>query len=208
MIKIIALLTMFIDHLGQIFFPKYYIFNLIGRLAFPLFAWGIANGYRKTKNFKSYAFRLFLLAVVSQYPYYLLFKNEFTNVCFTLLFGLFVLKLYDSKLDWKLKYPYISLLFLTAHILNFEYGIYGIACIAIFYIFKKKHHLVLLQLIITIFGIYFYDYYPIQIISILSSVIVICFEKYDFKLNKYFQYSFYPLHLIILYLLSNCLIFK
>ena len=62
MIKILAYLTMLMDHTGQVFFPDYVIFSLVGRLTFPLFAWGISNGYRRTHNFRKYALRLLLIS--------------------------------------------------------------------------------------------------------------------------------------------------
>lgn len=68
MIKIIAMLTMLLDHVGQVFFLNMIIFPIVGRLALPLFAWGIVNGYKKTRNFKMYSLRILILAIVSQYP--------------------------------------------------------------------------------------------------------------------------------------------
>ncbi|SCW87121.1 TraX protein, partial [Paenibacillus tianmuensis] len=52
MIQIIAYFTMSLDHIGRLFFPNIVLFSLLGRLAFPLFAYGIAIGYTKTSNFR------------------------------------------------------------------------------------------------------------------------------------------------------------
>ena len=49
-LKIIAAITMFIDHMGLMLFPKTLIFRYIGRLAFPIFAFMIAEGCRYTRN--------------------------------------------------------------------------------------------------------------------------------------------------------------
>ncbi|MGG4550707.1 TraX family protein, partial [Paenibacillus humicus] len=98
MIKIIAMLTMLIDHVGVVFFPNQIIFTIIGRLAFPLFCYGIANGFITTGNFNNYLLRLSMLAVISQIPYYFLFKNHYLNVCFTLAFGLLIIKLGLSRI--------------------------------------------------------------------------------------------------------------
>jgi hypothetical protein len=59
MLKIIAFSTMAIDHIGAIFFPELLFLRIIGRLAMPLFAFGIAEGYLKTKNIFNYGQRLF-----------------------------------------------------------------------------------------------------------------------------------------------------
>lgn len=52
MLRLLAMLTMLIDHIGVIFFPDDIILRIVGRLAFPLFAWGIARGYRYTSSLK------------------------------------------------------------------------------------------------------------------------------------------------------------
>ena len=53
-LKIIALITMFIDHLGYAIFNKFSFFNYIGRVAFPIFAFQISEGFHYTKNVKKY----------------------------------------------------------------------------------------------------------------------------------------------------------
>ena len=63
-----------------------------------------------------------------------------------------------------------------------------------------------LQFAVTCMGIYMYRYYPVQLFSIFSTGIVVYGEKYDFKINKYIQYAFYPVHLIILYAISHYLL--
>ena len=69
--------------------------NYVGRLAFPIFAWQIAVGFEKTRDVKLYVFRLFILAMISQPIFYLLFENYFSqipiNTIFTLLLGLLCL---------------------------------------------------------------------------------------------------------------------
>ena len=58
-LKLIAAVTMFIDHAGLILFPQYRIFRIIGRLAFPIYAYCIAEGFRYTRNRKKYFLRVF-----------------------------------------------------------------------------------------------------------------------------------------------------
>ena len=58
-LKIIACITMFIDHLGYaVFHGEASWFNYVGRLAFPIFAFQISEGYIHTKNLKKYFYRL------------------------------------------------------------------------------------------------------------------------------------------------------
>src|SRR5882724_7582394 len=92
-IKIIAIITMIIDHIGLFFFPTVPELRLIGRLSFPLFAWLIANGAYHTHNIRLYLKRLVICAIVSQVPFIMVNKHLdsdiwLLNVVFTLSIGL------------------------------------------------------------------------------------------------------------------------
>ncbi|MDO3677313.1 TraX family protein [Paenibacillus ehimensis] len=203
MVKIIAFISMFVDHLGQVFFPNNLILSAIGRIAFPLFAWGIAVGIKRTSNSKLYACRILILALISEVPHLLILDTGYLNVCFTLLVGLLVIKLYESKLLFK--WPIIILLVLTTEMLNFEYGLYGIMTILIFYFFNRMNWIILLQITSTLIFIYIYNYHVIQLFSILAVMVIILLQKYDFRINRLAQYSFYPLHMLFLLFLTYIL---
>lgn len=192
---------MLIDHIGQLYFPNASIFAVVGRLAFPLFAWGVAKGFKRTGNVKKYALRLLALAIISQYPYSLLFENFHLNICFTLLAGLLIIQLYTSKIDYFIKVPAILTLLAATHAFNFEYGFYGIATIVIFHLFEGRYYLILLQAAATAVGIMVYRFYPVQLVSVLSVGIISLLEKYDFRINRILQYGFYPVHIALLLLL-------
>lgn len=68
-LKLIAAITMFIDHMGLILFPDVMIFRVIGRLAFPIYAYCIAEGFRFTRNRGKYFLRIFLLGTACQIVY-------------------------------------------------------------------------------------------------------------------------------------------
>ena len=70
-LKIIAIITMFIDHLGYAVFNRFSPLNFIGRISFPIFAFQISEGYIHTKNVKKYLARLFIFSLISQIPFYL-----------------------------------------------------------------------------------------------------------------------------------------
>ncbi len=103
-LKLIAIITMFIDHIGYFILPEIRDLRVIGRIAFPIFAYMIAMGYIHTSNRKTYAKRLFLFGLISQ-PFYMLFSVKFDpffinpfafNVMFLLLLGLGFLHLWDQ----------------------------------------------------------------------------------------------------------------
>ena len=69
LLKIIAMVTMLIDHCGKMLFPQYRIMRVIGRIAFPIYAYCIAAGCVYTRNPLRYFKRIVLLALISQ-PFY------------------------------------------------------------------------------------------------------------------------------------------
>ena len=75
LLKLVAILTMFIDHLGAAIFPQYRGLRIIGRIAFPIFAYCIAVGCIYTRNIAKYALRVFAMGVLVQ-PLYVTALNH------------------------------------------------------------------------------------------------------------------------------------
>ncbi len=104
-IKIIAMLSMFCDHLSRVIFTngETTFLNYIGRFAFILFCFQLVLGYKKTRSLKKYLGRLLLLGIVSQIPYTLLFSKlidtKNLNVCFTLFLGLISISILNFHKD-------------------------------------------------------------------------------------------------------------
>lgn len=122
MLKLIAMITMFIDHLGHmgivgmiveklnmsghmVTYDYYTLVRSIGRIAFPIFAYQVALGYAKTSNLRRYISRLIVFALVSHIPY-IVFDRNFVvhpfhfNVIFMLLFGVFAIMCLDQAKAW------------------------------------------------------------------------------------------------------------
>lgn len=104
MLKFLAILFMTLDHIGAYWgmamSPKLYLFlRVVGRLAFPIFAWELALGFRRTHNLLKYALRLFALAVVSQMLFNPIMERQLLephpNVLFTLSLGLVLLTAWE-----------------------------------------------------------------------------------------------------------------
>ena len=87
---------MFIDHYHYIIGGNQ-IFNIIGRIAFPIFAFSLNEGYFHTSNLKKYLIRLFTFAVIIQIPAILFKLNYPVNIFFTLFFGLLAIYILNLK---------------------------------------------------------------------------------------------------------------
>ena len=159
-IKVIAITFMVIDHVGLLFFPQILLLRAVGRLAFPLFAWLIANGAYYSKNIKKYLTRLFLFALVAQIPFILMNRQVDPsfwqlNVLFTLFLGLSTIILIKKS-----KNIFISVLIVVisaglADVLNTDFGALGVLAMVVFYLsFKNIKKMVILQIcVFTIFNI-------------------------------------------------------
>ena len=223
-LKIIACFTMFIDHVGYIVFDGHSSwFNYVGRLAFPIFAFQISEGYIHTHDVKKYLLRLILFAFISQIPFLLfhsIINNELgLNVIFTLFLGLVAIIIYDKYN--KFVGVFSAIIFgIIAHFLNSDYSFYGVGITFLFYVFNKNKCLLAISFIIAtlmqysylILGYYnygfeflknvFITYLPYFICTIFSIIIILCYNKKKGPSTKYFFYLFYPLHMILIYILS------
>lgn len=197
MLKLIALISMVIDHIGLFFFPKVIFLRILGRLAFPIFAHGIVFGYENTGNIKKYAVRLAIFGMISQVPY-TLYIGKGLNIFFTLLIGLICIYLIENnKILLLLGMIGLSL------ILPLDYGLYGIFSIIIFYILRDKKYILAAAQILLCFLFSLFTFKSLlQMYSLLSLLII--FNDFNLKinLNKYFFYVFYPTHIFILGILS------
>ena len=134
-LKFIACLTMLIDHIGAIFFPAVSIYRIIGRISFPLYAFLLAEGVHYAKSPLKYGLRLLFVAVLTELPYDLLFRGEFTwaknSVMVTLLLGFcggIGFRHFSGWLKYAAPIPFI----LMGRFANGTYGMYGVAMIVMF----------------------------------------------------------------------------
>ena len=94
---------MLIDHIGMVFFDDIIIFRIIGRIAFPIFAYLVAEGYSKTHNKKKYFLRMLIFAILSTVPFLLVQDGLILNIMFTFTFAIIVMYLYDNVEKAKVK---------------------------------------------------------------------------------------------------------
>ena len=95
-LKIIAAVTMFIDHAGLLLFPEWDFMRIIGRLAFPIYAFCIAEGFRHTKNRKLYFLRVFLLGLVCQIVYTVVDRQLYLGILIVFSLSILLMACADS----------------------------------------------------------------------------------------------------------------
>ena len=221
-LKIIALVTMLIDHIGAVIVQRtmsmpgfdhnfwnslYWPLRMIGRLAFPIFCFLLVEGFTYTSNTKKYLERMLIFAVISEIPFNLgvtgrLFDLKYQNVFWELALGIAAL-MCMKKIEEKagnytmqviLRLAVISGFALSAEVLNLDYGMYGIISIAALYVFRQKK---LSQLLVGAVSFCWEQAAP------LAFLVIAFYNGKRGRRIKYFFYAFYPAHLLILYIIAR-----
>lgn len=210
-LKWIAIITMTIDHIGAVLYPELRVLRFVGRIAFPLFAYLLVLGLENTRNIRNYLIRLFIFAAVSQVPFFLALDYapfEMLNIFFTLGLGLMFVYFFQKASI----FAFIPLL--ASFLINFDYGIYGLALIGCMALLRKNTKLgvvliVLLNcLFLFPFSSQFFSLAALPLIVLHDTGYLSIVKDYgeDYKIpfwRKYLFYIFYPLHLFLLYVVSS-----
>ena len=217
-LKIIAIISMTIDHTGLIFFHNNYFMRSIGRIAMPIFSFFISEGYIKTKNRKKYLTRLGVFALISEIPFDLAFFGRinpgYQNIMFTFFISVLALMTFDlicgkpEKTETVYKVPRTLLGIIAAGsigtvsvLLRTDYGIVAVLCVLIFYLFRNSK-----QWIRSLSGTAFLTVTNPKSFSVYAGLGFIPLLLYNGKKGKglkWLFYIFYPGHLLILFLIKN-----
>ena len=142
-LKWIAVLTMVIDHVGAILFPDQIWMRVIGRVAFPIYAYCLAEGFRYTSDYRRYLGRLALFAILSEIPFDLAFYGvpfsfAHQNVFFTLTLGLILLWVLERCREQLLLCAgAFAVLCFLAQALHMDYGAGGLLMVFAFYLAQQ-----------------------------------------------------------------------
>lgn len=196
-LKLIGITAMVVDHVGLFLFPGLIQLRVIGRLALPIFASGIADGFKYTSNLKAYLGRLFIVGAIVQLPVAYFTDFDMLNIMFTFIWGLLFLYCFEKK--W---YILSLLVLISTFIIEIDYGYYGVLLIFIFYYFQKKSHILLLSSIATIFFAFHTQFHQIFLICGVILALYFPYKSFSISLTRYFFYWFYPIHLFILLLIK------
>lgn len=203
-LKMIGLVTMLIDHIGMILFPDVILFRIIGRLAFPIFAYVLVEGFCYTKDIHKYMLRLLIFALISEVPFDLatkgqVFSLESQNVMFTLLLGILMLYFYLKTRSLVGKCMLLILFLLIAEFCHVDYSSMGLAMILVFYLLRDEK----LQKTIGITIINLILMGGVQAFGALAMVPISLHNRRQGVRAKWLFGFFYPAHLLVLYLLSR-----
>lgn len=212
-LKVLAIVTMLIDHIGAVLFPTVIPLRIIGRLSFPIFAYLISDGLVHTSNVKKYLGRLFLFALISEIPFDLAFHStafypQSQSIFFTLFLGLAAIGFLHSYLQRNAPVTILlaAAMVLLAEVMHTDYGWFGVAAIIIFYCFRnyRAWGAAAFSLLVIVFSLI---RSPLEIFAIASVVPILLYNGQKGKYSwKYFFYAFYPVHLLILYLIHTFVI--
>lgn len=225
-LKIIAAVSMLIDHIGVMFFPDVEIFRIFGRIAFPIFAFMIAEGCRYTKNRLRYFLTVMAMGVAYIVAFYVYSKVIYMSIFIT--FSLSILMIYalqafkDACFDnnhGTLKRVIFAVLFIFSVVFSYllnkifriDYGFFG-ALTPVFAsivhrprknapkIFDKidRIEFSICGLAVGLICL-FAVYRGVRIFALLSIPLLLLYSGERGKLKmKYFFYIFYPAHLLVL----------
>lgn len=225
-LRILALILMLLDHLWATVVPGNNWMTMAGRLAFPIFAFQIAEGYYHTSDFKRYARRLLIFAVISEIPFNLMLSgsviNPFhQNVMFTLLLGLLGIRAIDQARQGGSRWKALGIVVLVmiGGALGFpDYRLLGVMTVIAFGVLRDFRGAKPAQLLamILLHGVLMeglvYPIGPLEIpaqsFAVLALIPIWLYNGEKGPRSKALQYGsyiFYPAHMLILHLIRTFL---
>ena len=220
-LKLIAVCTMFIDHMGDTLFPGVMWLRCIGRVAFPIFCFLIAEGCVHTHDRKKYALRLFVFAVLSEIPFNLMTGRAVwnpydQNVLWTLLAGAAVCWIMDGALKRRTAPAFVLTgaamvaAFWLLEVFCTDYGGWGMLLVAMFYGVRRAPYGQAAKMAAQAVGLAFFCIGVMGGVTIelwaLTALVPIWLYNgqrgFSHKAVQYGFYAFYPLHILILSLIA------
>ena len=220
-LKIIAMVSMLLDHIGVWFFPDVDIFRILGRIAFPIFAYMIAEGCRYTKNRAKYLGMIAGMGILFQVVFFVAMESLYQGILVT--FSLAIITIYSidgilhAKKLWGRLAALAGLAFVVAfvvilpHVLSgtdfdIDYGVWGILLpVAVYFLPSRVWRVIGIAALLVARAIH-YTAFPdgslglLQWFSLITIPLLALYngERGRAKM-KYVFYIFYPAHLVVLY---------
>lgn len=222
-LKVLAMVFMLCDHMWATVVSGNDWMTCVGRLAFPIFAFQIAEGYAHTRGPKAYRRRLFLWALVSEIPFNLMTGgspiNPFhQNVMFTFWLSLIIFGRIDRARErggfwgWLIAVVWLALGYVLGFVGFVDYFGYGVFLTVMFYLFRgqKTAQFVFMGLVNVLWmkGLV----YPVELLgqewlipqqafAMLALIPIWLYNGEQGPYNSTIRrmcYAFYPAHILIL----------
>lgn len=230
-LKIFAVITMLIDHCGlvivyyallcstyplfmdhqELLWDIYHLMRNIGRTAFPVFLFFLVQGFIHTHDRKAYAMRLFVFGFLSEIPFNLcldqtLFSTAHQNVMWSLLIGFLMMWALDilsqkeipESVKFLLSIAVIAAAALIAWGLKTDYSYKGILILAVLYFVRFNRKLTLVALVVCFLW---------ELPAIFAVMPIAFYNGQRGNMPKHFFYWFYPVHLLVLFVLQRIILF-
>lgn len=214
-LKYIAFLSMLADHVNKALIYPFLsgegilqrisdAFDILGRIAFPLFAFFLVEGFFKTGNRKKYLASLLIFGIISEIPFDMallgvFFEPNSNNIMFTLALMLITIWTIDilkekmqnmSKYTWyPVSFVIVGIMCIISMVTGLDYEYHAIMIGYLFYIFYNKRVFAIFLGYLAIFK---------EVWSLLGFSLILTYNEKRGKQNKLFNYCFYPVHLLIL----------
>ena len=219
-LKLFACVVMLIDHVGAVLFPQHFWMREVGRLAFPIFCFLLAEGVHYTRSPGRYVLRLTIGAAISELPFdYGLFGRMtlgYQNVMLTMLLGFLALLALKKLNNPVLKVLAVAVCCGLAKLLKTDYAWGGVLLILLFGVTRELPRRLLWQTIgmgilcgwvmpgamIQVWGIRF----GVELLAVFALIPIALYSGKKLGHSKAAQwgfYLFYPVHLSILWILRG-----
>ena len=215
-LKLLAMLCMTLDHMGLILLPQFAFLRVIGRLAFPIFAWMIAEGCHYSRNMGKYWAAVTLVGLLYQAEYIFLWHSLKMNTMLTFSLSLslcWLLKMAKERGRKVCAYLFpvgLVLLFGITDILplllqktkfGIDYGFIGVLLPVGIYMARDKK-MKLFTATVMLCALAIWSGWPIQWASLAAIPLLAMYngQRGKWKL-KWLFYAYYPAHLTVLWVL-------
>ena len=226
-LKLMACATMLLDHFGAVIVPNlpisnmaqvYYACRILGRLAFPIYCFLLAEGMRHTRSPLRYLLRLGLGILLAELPFDYALEGHFCwsyqSVMVTLTLGAGMLLCMGKTEKKGLKLLLVLPFAILAELAKCDYGGWGIAMIAVFALFDRLSlqtvgiflvNACMESAAISLFGIPV----SVQLFAVFAMVPIALYSGRKLTRSRAVQwgfYLFYPVHLLVLWLILSAVL--
>lgn len=208
-LKLIACVSMLLDHIGAMLFPDQIWFRVIGRLAFPIFCFLLVEGMARTRDAGKYRNRLLLGVLLAELPFDLAVCGGISwgrcSVMVTLYLASWAIYWINKENGFGGLAAVLGLI-LAAEIVNCDYGALGVVTVLVLHRAKGQWLLIALWLGLLNWSGTQSGIDLLQIFTVASVLPMMCYDGRKLTRSKWIQwgfYLFYPVHLMLLYFVKS-----